>query len=69
MKTWLHNSKAVANYSQLVPCYLFTPLISTTAGATMALFQDFPVGDWEACATEFWKGNPLEKVNPQMFSY
>ena len=24
----------------------------------MALFQDFPVGDWarEACATEFWKG-------------
>ena len=22
----------------------------------MALFQDFPVGDWEGCATQFWRG-------------
>ena len=42
-KTWLHDSKAVANYSQLVPCYLFNPLISTTS---VAIFQDFPVSDF-----------------------
>ena len=59
MNPWndrLHNSKAVANYSQLVPCYI------KTSGATKALFQDFPVGDWEACATEFWKASPLASI-------
>ena len=36
----------------------------------MALFQDFPVGDWarKACVTEFWKGKstsiPILKCFP-----
>ena len=49
----MHNSKAVANYSQLVPCYLFTPFISRFLEPQ---WQDFRVGDRESCATEFWKG-------------
>ena len=40
----------------------------------MALFQDFPVGDWarKACATEFWKGKstsiPILKCFPTSFT-
>ena len=60
---------AVANYSQLVPCYLFTPLISTTSGATMALFQDFPVGLGGIVQLNSGKASLLKKVNPQMLSY
>ena len=40
----MHNSEALANYSQFVPLLPFYSVDIKTSVAKMALFQDFPVG-------------------------
>ena len=66
MKTWLHNSKAVANSSQLVPCYLLLHSYHLEPNGPISRF--FYRRLEGIMQLNSGKASTLEKVNPQMFS-